>query len=107
MVKQRWEPMGVMSPGAPGMYEQEFFKTLGKYCDALISNVPWLNPKSAMTKVAGEAPCREVPQRPARHQRAASPSRRMLIAAEAWLAAKSTKADALIDALRKTKITSK
>ena len=28
----------------------------------------------------------------------------MLIAAQAWLAAKSTKADALMDALRKTKI---
>ena len=27
MVKQRWEPMGVMNPGAPGLYEQDFLKT--------------------------------------------------------------------------------
>ncbi|MFX8036209.1 hypothetical protein ABTK80_21830, partial [Acinetobacter baumannii] len=25
MVKQRWEPMGIMSPGSPGMYEAQFF----------------------------------------------------------------------------------
>ena len=50
MVKQRWEPMGVMNPGAPGLYEQDFLKTMGKYGDFLISNVPWLDPKSAMTQ---------------------------------------------------------
>ena len=40
MVKQRWEPMGVMNPGAPGLYEQDFFKTMGKYSDFLISTCP-------------------------------------------------------------------
>src|SRR5260221_13163915 len=50
MVKQRWEPMAVMNPGAPGLYEQNFLKTMGKYGDFLISNVPWLDPKSPMTQ---------------------------------------------------------
>ena len=31
MVKQRWEPMGIISPGSPGMYEQQFLDTMGKY----------------------------------------------------------------------------
>src|SRR3954462_4838377 len=30
MVKQRWNPMGIISPGSPGMYEEQYFKTLGK-----------------------------------------------------------------------------
>ena len=103
MVKQRWEPMGVMNPGAPGLYEQDFFKTMGKYSDFLISNVPWLDPKSAMTQALEK-----------RHA-AKSPNDQLdinggftfeglLVAAQAWLTAKSTKADALMDALRKTKI---
>src|SRR6185295_6239776 len=51
MVKQRYEPMGIVNPGAPGMYEQQFYKTLGKYSEFCISNVPWLNPRSKMTPV--------------------------------------------------------
>src|SRR5688500_16057096 len=30
MVKQRWNPMGIVSPGSPGMYEEQYFKALGK-----------------------------------------------------------------------------
>jgi len=48
MVKQRYAPMGVMSPGSPGMYEREFIEALGKYADYAISNVPWYNPKSKL-----------------------------------------------------------
>src|SRR5467141_1124335 len=50
MVKQRWNPMGIVSPGSPGMYEEQYFKTLGKLSDYSISNVPWYNPKSNMTQ---------------------------------------------------------
>ena len=35
MVKQRWNPMGIISPGSPGMYEEQFFKTLGKLAELL------------------------------------------------------------------------
>ncbi len=49
-MKQRWEPMAIMNPGSPGLYEQDFLKTMGKYGDFAISNVPWLDPKSAMTQ---------------------------------------------------------
>src|SRR6202171_4064712 len=51
MVKQRWNPMGIISPGSPGMYEEQYFKTLGKLSDYSISNVPWYNPNAPLTKV--------------------------------------------------------
>ena len=50
MVKQRWEPMGVMTPGSPGTYEAQLYKALGKYSDFVIANLPWINSKTAMSK---------------------------------------------------------
>jgi branched-chain amino acid transport system substrate-binding protein len=102
MVKQRWEPMTI-NPGTPGMYEQDFIKSMGKYGEYTLSIQPWLNPKSAMTKVLEK------------HHKAKFPGAQididagftfeaLLIAAHGWLAAKSTKPDALMEALRKTKI---
>ena len=51
MVKQRWNPMGIISPGSPGMYEEQYFKTLGKLSEYSISNVPWYNPKAKLTQI--------------------------------------------------------
>jgi branched-chain amino acid transport system substrate-binding protein len=103
MVKQRWEPMGVMNPGAPGLYEQDFFKTMGKYSDFLISNVPWLDPKSAMTQSLEKRHAAKFPNDQL-DINAGFTFEGLLVAAQAWITAKSTKADALMDALRKTKI---
>ena len=50
MVKQRYSPMGIISPGSPGMYEDQFYKALGKYSEYCIANVPWYNPKSKLTQ---------------------------------------------------------
>ena len=69
MVKQRWEPMGVMNPGAPGLYEQDFLKTMGKYGDFTDLQRAVARPQVGDDPGAGEAPRRQVPQRPARHQR--------------------------------------
>src|ERR671936_1645469 len=55
MVKQRWNPMGVISPGSPGMYEEQFFKSLGKLSEYCISNVPWYNPNAPLTKTVEKA----------------------------------------------------
>ena len=103
MVKQRWEPMGVMNPGAPGLYEQDFFKTMGKYSDFLISNVAWLDPKSAMTQALEKRHAAKFPNDQL-DINGGFTFEGLLVAAQAWLTAKSTKADALMDALRKTKI---
>ncbi len=103
MVKQRWEPMGVMNPGAPGLYEQDFFKTMGKYSDFLISNVPWLDPKSAMTQALEKRHAAKFPNDQL-DINGGFTFEGLLVAAQAWLTAKSTKADALMDALRRTRI---
>jgi len=50
MIKQRWEPKIIMSPGAPGFYEGQFYKTLGKFSNGMITNVPWYNPRSSITQ---------------------------------------------------------
>src|SRR3972149_1918990 len=50
MVKQRWNPMGIIGPGNPGMYEDQYYKALGKLSEYSISNVPWYDPKAALTK---------------------------------------------------------
>jgi branched-chain amino acid transport system substrate-binding protein len=103
MVKQRWEPMAVMNPGAPGLYEQDFLKTMGKYGDFMISNVPWLDPKSAMTQALDKRHAAKFPNDQL-DINGGFTFEALLVAAQAWLAARSTKADALMDALRKTRI---
>jgi branched-chain amino acid transport system substrate-binding protein len=103
MVKQRWDPMGVVNPGAPGLYEQDFLKTMGKYSDFLISNVPWLDPRVAMTKALEKRHAAKFPNDQL-DLNGGFTFEAMLIAANAWLKAKSTKPAALMDALRMTRI---
>lgn len=103
LVKQRWEPMAIMNPGSPGLYEQDFLKTMGKYGDFAISNVPWLDPKSAMTQSLEKRHAAKYPNDQL-DLNGGFTFEALLVAAQAWLDAKSTKADALMDALRKIKI---
>src|SRR6185437_15025895 len=51
MVKQRYQPMGIISPGSPGMYQTQFMKVLGKYADFAITNIPWIDPKQHMAQL--------------------------------------------------------
>ena len=50
MVRQHFQPMGIVSPGSPGLYDEEFYKALGPLADFHTYNVPWANPKSQMTQ---------------------------------------------------------
>jgi branched-chain amino acid transport system substrate-binding protein len=50
MVRQRFEPMGIISPGSPGLYDEEFYQALGPLADYPIYNLPWVNPKAQMTQ---------------------------------------------------------
>jgi branched-chain amino acid transport system substrate-binding protein len=50
MVRQRFEPMGIVSPGSPGLYDEEFYQALGPLADYPIYNIPWANPKSQMAQ---------------------------------------------------------
>jgi branched-chain amino acid transport system substrate-binding protein len=106
MVRQRFDPMGIVSPGSPGMYDQEFYDSLGRFSEYAISNVPWYNPRSRL------GPAFE------RAFRAAFPADKfefhafnagftleaIMVAADAFKRAGSTQPQALATALRATDI---
>jgi branched-chain amino acid transport system substrate-binding protein len=50
MVRQRYQPMGIVSPGSPGLYDEEFFQALGPLADFHTYNIPWANPKTQMAQ---------------------------------------------------------
>ena len=106
MVKQRWEPMGILSPGSPGMYEQQFYDTLGKYADYAISNVPWYNPNGEMAKLV-TAEFRKVFPRDKLEGHIFNVGftfEALLICADAFKRANTTNGAELAEALRKTRI---
>jgi len=109
MVKQRWNPMGIISPGSPGMYEEQYFNTLGKLSEYSISNVPWYNPRAELTKVVERAFLKQNPKDKLVFHglNVGFTFEAILIAADAFKRAKSTDPKALADAIRKTNITSK
>jgi len=107
MVKQRWHPMGVVSPGSPGMYEEQFSKALGPIANYCISNAPWFNPKTNMTKVVKAAFDKANPKEKFvfHGTNVAYTFEAILVAADAYKRAKSTDPKALADAIRATNIT--
>ena len=109
MVKQRWYPMGVISPGSPGMYEEQFFKTLGKLSEYCVSNVPWYNPRAQLTQVVEKAFLKQNPKDklPFHGLNVGFTFEAILIAADAYRRSKSTDPKVLADAIRQTNITSK
>jgi branched-chain amino acid transport system substrate-binding protein len=109
MVKQRWYPMGVISPGSPGMYEEQFFRTLGKLSEHCVSNVPWYNPRAPLTGVVEKAFLKQNPKDrlPFHGLNVGFTFEAILIAADAYRRAKSTDPKVLADAIRQTNITSK
>jgi len=109
MVKQRWQPMGIVSPGSPGMYEEQYFKTLGKLSEYSISNVPWYNPKAKLTGVVEKAFLKQNPKDKLVFHglNAGFTFEAILIAADAFKRARSTDPRTLADAIRQTNITEK
>ena len=106
IVKQRWNTMGVISPGSPGMYENQFYQTLGKLSEHCISNVPWYDPKSALSQSV-EAAFRKLNPKDQLRFHALNVGytfESILIVAEAYKRAKSTDARALTEAIRQTEI---
>ncbi len=106
MVKQRWNPMGIISPGSPGLYEEQYTKSLGKYAEYAICNTVWFNPHSEMTKIVAAAFKKHNP-----HEQLAFHGTNVgytfdaiMIAADAYSRAGSTDPKALADAIRKTDI---
>jgi branched-chain amino acid transport system substrate-binding protein len=106
LVKQRYEPMGVVSPGSPGMYDEQFYKTLGKYADYCITNLPWYNPKSEMTGRVAAAFKKQFPNDPfeAHAFNVGFTYEALLVAASAFKRAGGADPQALLAALRQTSI---
>jgi branched-chain amino acid transport system substrate-binding protein len=50
MVRQRFTPKGIISPGSPGLYDEEFYQALGSLADYHLYNLPWIDPKAPMTQ---------------------------------------------------------
>jgi branched-chain amino acid transport system substrate-binding protein len=109
MVKQRWNPMGIISPGSPGMYEEQYYKTLGKLSEYSISNVPWYNPNAKMTKIVEKAFLKQNPKDKLVFHglNAGFTFEAILIAADAFKRAGSTDPKTLTEAVRQTNITEK
>ena len=109
MVKQRWNPMGIISPGSPGMYEEQYFKVLGKLADYSISNVPWFNPNAKLTKIVEKAFLKQNPSDKLVFHglNVGFTFEAVLVAADAFKRAKTTDPKALADAIRETNITEK
>ncbi|HEY3151832.1 MAG TPA: ABC transporter substrate-binding protein, partial [Candidatus Binatia bacterium] len=106
IVKQRWNVMGIISPGSPGMYENQFFQTLGKLSEGCLSNVPWYDPKSPLTKMVDAAFRKQNPKDQLRFHalNVGCTFEAILIAADAYKRAKSTNPPALAEAIRQTEI---
>ena len=107
LVKQRWSPQAIISPGSPGMYEAQFYKTLGnKYSDYCISNVPWYNPNAPLTKRVEAQFAKQFPQEKLMFHalNVGFTFEAMMIAADAFKRAGSTDGTALANALRQTNI---
>jgi branched-chain amino acid transport system substrate-binding protein len=106
MVKQRWAPMGVISPGSPGLYEEQFSKTLGKYANYAISNTVWYNPKNQITQTLMAAFKKKYPKDEfAFHgTNVGFTFDALMIAADAYKRAGSADPKTLAEAIRKTDI---
>jgi branched-chain amino acid transport system substrate-binding protein len=109
IVKQRWNIMGVVSPGSPGMYENQFYQTLGKLSEHCISNVPWYDPKSALSKTVEAAFKKRNPKDQLRFHalNVGYTFEAILIVADAYRRTKSTDARSLTEAIRQTEIKSR
>jgi branched-chain amino acid transport system substrate-binding protein len=103
MVKQRFEPKGIISPASPGMYEVQFYKTLGKYGDYCITNLPWINPKSPMSQALMAAFTKANPGA-LYEMNVGFTFEAILIAADAAKRAGSTEPKAVLEALPATNI---
>ena len=102
LVKQRWNPMAVLSMG-PGWYEDQYLKTLGKLGDGPISFVPWFDPNKKLAKQL-EAAHRKAHKDINLNTNHIYTFEALLVAADAFKRAGSAEPKALADAIRATDI---
>lgn len=106
MVRQRFEPMGIISPGSPGLYDEEFYQALGPLADYPIYNLPWVNPKAQMTQALEAAfkPAHPNFRFPVECFNVGFTFEALLIAADAFKRSGGAKGPDLMKAVRETDI---
>jgi branched-chain amino acid transport system substrate-binding protein len=103
MVKQRFEPKALISPGSPGMYEAQFYRTLGKFGDYAITNLPWFNPRAPLAKTLLAAFAKQFPDA-LFEMNVGFTFEAILIAADAAKRVGATASKALLEALPATNL---
>lgn len=109
MVKQRWEPMGMISPGSPGFFDEQYYKALGKYSEFAITNMPWFDPKADLSQRVERAFKKHYPSD--RYEgyafNVALTFEAILVAADAYKRAGTAAPEAMLAALRATNLKDK
>jgi len=103
MVRQRFEPMGFMSPGSPGMYENQFYEALGPYSEYICTAIGWLDLNRPITQEL-ETRFRESQGEAVFEINVGFTFEAIQICADAYARAGSNDAGALVEALAATDI---
>ena len=101
LYKQRVELKGIISPGSPGWYEPEFIRDMKVLADYVMDNVPWYNPIGKMYKEVNAAFSKKYPGKYI-DTNSGYAYLGVLVIADALERAKSTKAEDIVAALKKT-----
>jgi branched-chain amino acid transport system substrate-binding protein len=106
MVRQRFEPMGVISPGAPGLYDEEFYEALGPLADYHSFANPWANPRGDMAQALEKAykPANAMYRFPVECFNVGFTFEALLIAADGFKRAGSANGGELMKAIRATNL---
>ena len=101
LYKQRVELKAIISPGSPGWYEPEFIRDMKAVADYIMDNVPWYNPIGKMYKEVNAAFSKKYPGKYI-DTNSGYAYLGVLVIADALGRAKSTKAEDIVAALKKT-----
>jgi branched-chain amino acid transport system substrate-binding protein len=101
LYKQRVELRAIISPGSPGWYEPEFIRDMKAISDYVMDNVPWYNPVGKMYKEVNTAFAKKYPGKYI-DTNSGYAYLGVLVIADALERAKSTKAQDIVEALKKT-----
>ena len=101
LYKQRVELQAIISPGSPGWYEPEFIRDMKAPADYVMDNVPWYNPVGKMYKEVNAAFSKKYPGKYI-DTNSGYAYLGVLVIADALERAKSTKAEDIVAALKKT-----
>jgi len=107
MVRQRFEPKAIISPGSPGLYDEEFYQALGPLSDYPIYNIPWANPKAQMSQALEAAfkPAHPTFRFPVECFNVGFTFEALLVAADGFKRAGTANGPELMKAIRETNIT--